>query len=468
MRETGLGQNTAGKAIPCGVHRRQFLSASFPAVLTAQQRRRPNIVFILLDDLGYGDVGCYGQKKIQTPHTDRLATQGLRFTDAYAGGAVCAPSRCVMMTGLHTGHAAIRANAGTAPILATDRTFVPLLKKAGYATGGFGKWSLGDVGSTGAPERHGFDQFFGYIHQTHAHDYYTDFLWDTNRKFPLPANANGGRKTYSADVIAEKSLDFARRHKDGPFFLYATYTLPHANYEVPSQGAYASQTWPEVEKNFAAMVTRADSMVGNLLGLLKDLGLEENTLVLFSSDNGAPTGDSHSHSFFESTGPLRGHKGQLYEGGIRVPAIVRWPGRIAAGRTSGVPWAFCDFFPTFVSAAGLEIPGGLDGRNLMPLFTGQEKNSPERFLYWEHWGYDFRTSSLRAQTFTEAARWGDWKAIRPKPGAAIELYNLRREIGESNSLATAEPSILAKIEAFMKEAHTPPRSHAGGSRQWVS
>jgi arylsulfatase A-like enzyme len=449
--------------------RRGFLSAAsgLPVVGSAQRRSKPNIVFILLDDLGYGDLGCYGQTRIQTPRIDRFCNDGLKFTNAYAGGAVCAPSRCVLLTGVHGGHAAIRANAGTAPIQSNDVTFVSLLKRAGYVTGGFGKWGLGDAGSAGAPEKHGFDEFFGYLHQIHAHDYYTDFLWDGTKRHRLPENANGGRKTYSADVIAEKSLDFVRRHKDRPFFLFATYTLPHGKYEVPDQGAYAKESWPETEKNFAAMITRADQMVGNLLSLLRELRLDENTLVLFASDNGAPTGEAHSHKFFSSTGSLRGWKGNLYEGGIRVPAIARWPGKIKTG-VSDVPWAFCDIFPTFLSAASAQIPSGLDGRNLMPLFLGREKTSSERPLYWEAWGYNFNAKSLRPESFTQAARWGDWKAIRPKANAPLELYNLRTDGSESRNMASTETDVVARMEKFLKAAHATPRPHAGGTQNWVT
>lgn len=451
------------------LNRRTFLTATgaLPFSLKAAERK-PNIVFILLDDLGYGDLGCYGQKRIQTPHIDKLAKEGMLFTNAYAGGTVCAPSRCVMFTGKHLGHAAIRTNAGTNPILQSDVLYPEILKKAGYRTGGFGKWSMGDYGSTGAPEKHGFDQFFGYLHQTHAHDYYTDLLWDTNVRYPIPENKNGGRKVYSADVIAEKSLEFVRKHKDGPFFLYATYTLPHADYVVPSQGIYAKESWPEVEKNFAAMVTKADQMVGNLLALLKELKLEQNTFVLFASDNGAVGGGgSHQHTFFESAGKLRGHKGQMYEGGIRVPAIARYPGKIRAGSVSHTPWGFFDLFPTFLTVAGLPVPSGLDGRNILPLMEGKEKQAPDRKMYWESWGFDFATESLRQNTFAQAARWRDWKVVRTKPGAALELYDLKTDGSEKVDLAGKHPEVVATMEAFMKEAHEAPRSHKGGSRKWV-
>ncbi|MBI4909955.1 MAG: arylsulfatase [Acidobacteria bacterium] len=450
----------------CIPRRALLQAAAAPAVLRSQQRL-PNVVFLLLDDLGVGDVGCFGQTKIKTPNIDRLGSEGLRFTSAYAGGTVCAPSRCSLMTGLHNGHAAIRANAGTAPIAPGDVTFVTHLKKAGYATGGFGKWGLGDAGTTGAPERHGFDEFFGYLHQIHAHNYYTDFLWNNGKRHEIPDNRDGGRKVYSADVIAERSYDFLRRRKDSPFFLYATYTLPHAAYEVPGQGEYAKQPWPEVEKNMASMVTRADDMAGRLLGLLRDLRLEENTLVLFASDNGAPTGGSHSASFFNSTAGLRGAKGTMYEGGIRIPAIARWPGRIKAGSVSATPWAFCDLFPTFLDLAGLRAPVGLDGRNLMPLFLGKETRAPERTLYWENWGFDFKTSTLPPGSLRQAARVGNWKAVKESPARPLELFDLATDPFERTDLSAAEPTVAARMAAVLKQNHTPPRPHAGGTRDWV-
>src|SRR5262245_49525011 len=237
------------------IPRRTLLASSVGPFIVRSQQRPPNILFLLLDDLGIGDVGCYGQQKIRTPHIDKLATEGLRFTQAYAGGTVCAPSRCSLMTGLHNGHAAIRANAGTAPIASSDVTFVSHLKKAGYSTGGFGKWGLGDARTPGAPEKHGFDEFFGYLHQIHAHNYFTDFLWDSGKRYEIPQNRDEAKKVYSADVIAERSYDFLKRKKDTTFSLYATYTLAHASYEVADQAPYSKKYWPELEKKMAEMIT---------------------------------------------------------------------------------------------------------------------------------------------------------------------------------------------------------------------
>ncbi|MGH9629489.1 MAG: arylsulfatase, partial [Bryobacteraceae bacterium] len=369
--------------------RRNFIGSSLAGLagfsgLAAQNRRQPNIVFIMLDDLGSADVGCYGQKKIQTPNIDRLAREGMRFTDCYAGGAVCAPSRCVLMTGLHTGHAAVRANAGTVPLRGEDVTAAEVLKGAGYATGGFGKWGLGDAGTSGEPAKQGFDQFFGYLHQIHAHSYYPEFLWQDGRKYPLQGNREGAREQYSADLIAERALQFVRDHKDGPFFLYAAFTLPHGRFEVPSDAPYSGKHWPQGEKNYAAMVTRADRQIGAILELLEELKLRDETIVFFTSDNGGTSGGGHDVSFFNSNGRLRGQKGQLYEGGIRVPMIVRWPGKVKAGAVNETPWAFCDFLPTAAELAGAQTPRGIDGISVLPELQAKGSLPSGRVLYWEH------------------------------------------------------------------------------------
>ncbi|MBM3957360.1 MAG: arylsulfatase, partial [Gemmatimonadetes bacterium] len=428
--------------------------------------RPPNIVFVLLDDLGYGDLGCYGQEHIQTPNIDRAAAEGLRFTDCYAGGTVCAPSRSVLMTGLDTGHTPIRANAGTAPLAAGDVTVAQVLKQAGYATGGFGKWGLGDVGSTGVPGQHGFDEFFGYLHQIHAHTYYPEFLWDNERKYPLPGNRGGKREQYSADLIAERSFEFIRKHKERPFFLYACYTLPHARFEIPSVTPYESKPWTQGRKTYAAMVTRADTHVGRIMALLKELALERETLLLITSDNGAHKGEEKGFEFFRSNGILRGQKGELYEGGIRVPMIACWPGRVKAGVVSRHPWAFCDFMPTAAELAGARLPGPVDGVSVAPLLTGGRQ--PEReLLYWEDNVFDRKTSGLRADRLGQAVRMGDWKAVRPAPGAPLELYDLRKDPGEANDMAAPNPSVVARVEKHLKTARTEPRPHTGGSFEYA-
>lgn len=452
--------------------RRSFLAATAAAgacAATSPARaatRPPNIVFILLDDLGYGDFGCYGQKRIHTPNIDRAAAEGLRFTDCYAGGTVCAPSRSALMTGLHTGHGAVRANAGTIPLLASDVTVAQTLRRAGYVTGGFGKWGLGDAGSSGAPSRHGFDRFFGYLHQVHAHDYYTDFLWDNEKKFPLAGNAGGGRKQYSADVIAGRAFDFIGENRSRPFFLYYCTTLPHAKFEVPSVEPYEKEAWPEGAKTYAAMVTLADRHVGRILALLRQYGLERDTVVFITSDNGAAKGGEKGFDLFASNGVLRGQKGDLYEGGIRAPMIVRWPGKVKAGAVSGVPWAFWDFAPTAAAIAGAPPQKGIDGVSVLPLLTGAAQ-TPHEFLYWEANLYDQKSRRMRDQRMAQAVRMGEWKAVRPRPGAALELYNLRTDPSEERDVVAANAAVVARIEEYLRTARTAPRPHDTGSMEWV-
>lgn len=451
------------------IRRRDFLTASAAAALSAAPLRRPNFVFIILDDLGYGDFGCYGQKLIQTPNVDRLAEQGLRFTDVYAGGAVCAPSRSCLMTGLHTGHAPVRANAGTVPLLAEDVTVATVLKKAGYATGGFGKWGLGDAGSTGVPWRHGFDEFFGYLHQVHAHSYYPEYLWDNDRKYPLPGNAGGARKQYSADLIAERSFEFLRKHRSEPFFLYCCYTLPHARFEIPDVAPYEKQPWTEGQKTYAAMVTRADRYIGTLMRMLAEYGLERDTLVFVTSDNGAHDGEEKGFTLFRSNGPLRGQKGELYEGGIRVPMIVRWTGHAPARKTDATPWAFWDVMPTLAELAGASLPPGIDGISVAPLLRGEGSAKLRRreFLYWEAPVWEARTARFRPDRLPQAVRFGKWKAVRERPGAPLELYDLLNDFGETRDVAATHPEVVRRIEEFLQTARTEPRPHNTGSMKFA-
>ncbi len=348
---------------------------------------RPNIVFILSDDLGYGELGCYGQKLIQTPRIDRMAAEGMHFTNCYAGSTVCAPSRCTLMTGFHTGHCRIRGNAAV-PLLPEDVTVAKLLKSAGYATGILGKWGLGEPGSTGVPTRQGFDYWFGYLDQVHAHNYYPDYLWRNETKVPLPNVVEKGvatkRVVYSHDLFAAESLEFVEKHKNEPFFLYLALTIPHANneaftagkdgMEVPDDKPYSDRAWPRVEKNKAAMITRMDADVGRLLDKLKELGLDERTLVFFTSDNGPHHEGGVDPAFFHAAGPLRGGKRDLYDGGIREPMIARWPGHIAAGQTSNFVWAFWDFLPTAAELAARGRPRGSTASPSLPCFLLQPES----------------------------------------------------------------------------------------------
>lgn len=420
---------------------------------------RPNIVFILADDLGYGDVGCYGQRLIQTPNIDAMAAEGVRFTQCYAGSTVCAPSRCALMTGRHTGHAFVRGNAQI-PLRPDDTTVAELLKQAGYATGLFGKWGLGEPDTTGVPNRKGFDEFFGYLNQGHAHNGYPTYLWRNGTREPVPGNTERTDKhgvcaqcqTFANDLFTEEALSFIERHKGNPFFLYLAYTIPHANnergaatgdgMEVPGYDAYANQPWPNPQKGHAALISRLDRDVGRVLAKLRGLGLDNNTIVFFTSDNGPHKEGGADPEFFHSAGPLRGYKRAMYEGGIRVPMIVRWPGVVPKGRSDQV-WAFWDVMPTMAELAHVPAPQGIDGRSAMPLLLGEAKQLHE-FLYWEfHEGGFFR-----------AVRMGDWKAVIPGKGKPLELYDLSKDVGETADVAAEHPAIVARITEYLKSART--------------
>ncbi len=454
--------------MPGRVTRREVLTAAVAAVVggalshpagaatsaAASRARRPNIIFVLADDLGYGDLGCYGQKRIRTPHLDRMAAEGVRFTQAYAGQTVCAPSRCCLMTGLHTGHARIRGNRPV-PLQPEDVTVAEVLKAAGYATGVFGKWGLGEPNTTGVPNRQGFDEWFGYLNQTRAHNYYPAYLWRNETKVPVEGNQAGKKGEYSHDLFSAEALDFVRRHRSEPFFLYLAYTIPHANselgeatgngMEVPDDAPYSDRPWPQPQKNHAAMITRMDRDVGKLLALLGELGIDENTVVFFSSDNGPQRAGGADPGFFGSNGPLRGIKRDLYEGGIRVPAIVRWPGQIKPGRVSDQVWAFWDFLPTAAELAGAKLPSNIDGVSILPALADSERVRHE-YLYWERYGY--------GDTFEQAVRMGDFKAVRLGLTSPIELYDLKTDVGEQNDVASDRPKVVAKIASILETAHT--------------
>jgi arylsulfatase A-like enzyme len=439
-------------------------------MMAGARKKKPNIIFILADDLGYGDLGCYGQKTIKTPNIDKLAEEGMRFTDHYAGSTVCAPSRCCLMTGYHTGHTLIRGNANV-PLRPSDVTVAELLKKAGYTTGIIGKWGLGEADSTGIPNKQGFDYWLGYLNQRHAHNYYPEYLWKNEEKFMLKNEVNhviGGRDRtpggvatkrveYSHDLFAADALRFVERNKNRPFFLYLALTIPHANneagnkgMEVPSLEPYADKEWPEPQKAHAAMITRMDGDVGRLMAKLKKLKLDNNTLVMFSSDNGPHKEGGGDPAFFNSSGPLKGYKRALYEGGIRVPLIARWPGKIKAGSVSHHISAFWDFLPTCCDLVGVKAPEGIDGISMLPTLLGKSGEQREHeYLYWE----------FHEQGKRQAVRMGDWKGIRQNvakdPNGPIELYNLKNDIGEKDNVAARHPRIVAKIEAYMKTARTP-------------
>jgi arylsulfatase A-like enzyme len=431
-------------------------------------RRPPNIVFILADDLGYGDLGCYGQTQIKTPNLDRLATEGMRFTQCYAGSTVCAPSRCALMTGLHTGHCRVRGNGGgrgprdNIALRPEDRTVAEVLKAAGYATALVGKWGLGEEGTAGVPTKKGFDLFFGYLNQHHAHNYYPDFVLRNETRVALAENVQKkgvegvAEKpvVYTPDLMLQEALAFIDQNKARPFFLEFATTVPHANNEktrqdkngneVPSDAPYSNESWPQPEKNKAAMITRLDRDVGTLLDKLKALSLEGETVVFLTSDNGPHKEGGNDPAFFRSSGPLRGIKRDLYEGGIRVPMIVRWPSRTKAGATSDVVWAFWDVLPTAAQLAGAKPPEGIDGISVVPTLLGRGTQLTHPYLYWE-----FHEGGSK-----QAVRFGDWKAVRLKPDGPVELYDLKTDLGERHDVAAGQAELVAKAEELFKQART--------------
>jgi arylsulfatase len=459
--------------------------------------RPPNIVFIMADDLGYGELGAYGQTKIRTPHIDRMAEEGLRFTQHYSGSPVCAPSRAVLLTGLHTGHAYIRGNdemadrgdvwhdlslEGQRPLREGTVTVARVLQEAGYTTGAMGKWGLGGPGSTGAPNRQGFDRWYGYLGQRLAHNYYPVHLWRDSVKHVLDGNdyfhphqalpdtadphdpasyAAFSGEQYAHDLIANEALRFIRDSQDRPFFLYVPFTIPHVALQVPEDalaeydGAFDEEPYtgpedgaisylphPRPRSAYAAMISRMDRDVGRILALLAELGLDAHTIVFFTSDNGPSWVGGADPDFFESRGPLHGRKAQLWEGGIRVPMVVRWPGRIAPGTVTDLSSAFWDVFPTLADLAGATTPPGLDGLSLVPTLLGdQESQRRHDYLYWEFNG-------------GQAVRHGDWKGIRGRGRTDLELYDLGTDIGESRDVARDHPEVLARIEEIMRTART--------------
>jgi arylsulfatase A-like enzyme len=419
---------------------------------------KPNIIFMMVDDLGYGDLGCYGQQKIQTPNIDRMAEQGLRFTQAYAGAPVCTPSRCVLMTGLHNGHTAARDNVPHyhTYLEENDITVAEILHDAGYRCGGVGKWSLGDTGTVGSATNQGFDMWFGYLNQDHAHYYYTEYLDDSyrtenNERLELPGNTES-RKFYSHDLMTERALQFIRDSHQVPFFLYAAFTLPHFSapeedkdgLTVPTTDPYSGMDWDDKSKKYAAMVYLLDRDVGRIVELIDELGLKDNTLIVFTSDNG---GHSVIWKGFDTNGPLRGYKRDVTEGGIRVPFIARWPGHVPEGKTSDEVIAFQDMMPTFAALAGTSIPKNIDGISVVNALLGKKQQEKHPYLYWDYGHCRNR--------YDQAVRMGNWKGIRLGQQSKIQLYNLENDIGEENNVADNHPEIVREIEDIMKSAFVP-------------
>jgi arylsulfatase A-like enzyme len=443
------------------------------SVAARAQAPRPNIVYIMADDLGYGELGSYGQKLIRTPYLDGLAAEGMRFTQFYAGNTVCAPSRSVLMTGLHMGHTRVRGNAGpgnpAAQMLRTgDVTVARMLQKAGYATALVGKWGLGEAGSEGAPEKYGFDYTFGFLNQSHAHNHYPDFLWRNGERVALPNDIvrvgptegvgySTKRVAYADDLFFNEAHDFIERSKAKPFFLYLALTVPHANNErsrllgdgeeVPSYGAYSDEAWPDPQKGQAAMITRMDAGVGDLLALLKKLGLDDNTLVIFTSDNGPhhEGGPLQNPNFFAASGPLNGIKRSMTDGGIRIPWIARWPGKIKAGTVSAHVGYFGDVMATFAELTGATAPKVLDSISLAPELLGRGQQAKHDYLYWEFYEKGFSQAVLLE---------GRWKGIRLlTPSAPILLFDLENDLGEKTDLAAKQPERAARMAEIMRTAH---------------
>lgn len=432
---------------------------------------RPNIIYIMADDLGYGDLGCYGQQTILTPHIDRMAAEGMRFTDHYAGHTVCRPSRLVLWSGQHVGHTGLIGNRPRS-LTSQEPTVAKLLQQAGYATGGVGKWSLGnvndpqDIDNPGHPNRNGFDYWYGYMNQGRAHNYYPPFLWENDQQVDLPGNvlrADGAsrgrvsseRVSYSHDFMTTAAFEFIRQHRDGPFLLNVHWTIPHANneagrvlgdgMEIPDYGDYAQRDWPNPEKGFAAMVTHMDRDVGRLLALLKELQIDEKTLVFFTSDNGPHQEGGHKHEFFDSNGPLNGFKRSMHDGGIRVPMIARWPGHITPGSSTDLPSAFWDFLPTACEAAGVEPADKIDGISYLPTLLGDSDHQVRHeYLYW---------ASGEGRTAVGIRR-EKWKLVKYRASgnqpAQWRLYDLDVDIGEQKDIAPQHPDVVKSMLALVE------------------
>lgn len=406
---------------------------------------KPNLIFILCDDLAQGDLGCYGQKLIQTPNLDRMAAEGTKFPQLYSGTSVCAPSRSSLMTGRHTGNCPIRANRelkpeGQKPLPTGTVTVAQVLKSAGYATACTGKWGMGMFDTSGSPLKMGFDHFFGYNCQRHAHSYFPTYLWNDDKRIDLDG------KTYAQNLIAADTLAWVRAHSDRPFFLFHAITLPHGNFEIDDLGLYKDKPWTPLQKRYAAMVTRLDSDVGHLLDLLKELKVDDNTLVVFSGDNGASfKPKSEVGSLFDQSmgGKLRGFKRSLYEGGLRQAGIARWPGAVPAGKVSDEAWAFWDFLPTAAELAGVSLASVHDGLSVVSLLKGGPAPQREAF-YWE----------LHEGSSLQAVRFGDWKAVRNGPSKPIELYDLKTDLAESKNLASEKTDLISKAESLMNSMRT--------------
>ena len=445
--------------------------------LVAQNTKsKPNIIYILVDDMGYGDLGCYGQKEIKTPAIDKMASDGMRFTQHYSGSPVCAPSRCVLMTGLHTGNSKIRGNRPTVELDLTDVTIASVLKNAGYKTAAIGKWGLGEGKSGGTPDKQGFDYFFGYLNQMKAHNFYPDYLFRNGVKVPIDnevviaadgyaqgvGSASINKKVYSHDLFATEALNFVEKNSKSPFFLYLAVTIPHANnefelakaehgMEVPDYGIYKDKPWPNAQKGLAAMISYLDKDVARLRTKLVELGIDKNTVIMFASDNGPHAEGNNDPKFFNSSGGLRGKKRDLYEGGIRVPMIVCWPGTVKSGQVSNHVSAFWDVMPTVTDLIGASSPRKTDGISFLPTLLGKEQKKHDN-LYWE----------FNEQGGKQAVLKGNWKLVKlnlnDPAKTRFELYNLANDLAEQNDVLAKYPVIVADLKAIMISEHTDDKN----------
>ena len=427
-----------------------FIILSCESKTNIETETKPNVIFILADDMGYYDLGCYGQEIIQTPNIDQLASDGIRFTQFYSGSPVCAPARSTLMTGQHTGHTTVRGNASNVvdkpyplnrvPLNDEDYTIAELFKNAGYVTGITGKWGLGEPGTEGVPNKQGFDEWLGYLNQNYAHNYYPEYLWRNQDSLILDGNKGGKEQTYTHHLMTDFALDFIKNNADTSFFLYLAYTVPHDQYEIPDLGIYADREgWSDNEKVYAAMITLLDKDIGKINDLLQANGIENNTIIMFASDNGA----AKRWERFNSVGSFRGYKRAMYEGGIRVPFIVKYPGLVEAGSTNNYIGYFPDVMPTVADMLDIEIKSEVDGKSFLPALKSEVSQEEDRLLYWE----------FHEGGYNRAVRWGNWKGVKIGDND-LELYNLENDIAEEFNIADEYPEVVNSINQYLDTART--------------
>ncbi len=430
------------------------LLAACSSEMQKEDLAKPNIIYVMVDDMGYGDLGCYGQEIIKTPHIDKMASEGMRFTQCYSGSPVSAPARSTLMTGQHTGHTTVRGNRSQVPgpyqnpkripLNSEDVTLAEVLKQNGYITGMFGKWGLGENQTPGEPNEQGFDEWFGFLNQKRAHWHFPEYLWENKDTVWFEGNGYPNTNIFAHNLFTERALDFIEQNKDTSFFLYLPYTLPHDAFVIPEEDykQHQNKDWSDQEKVYAGMIERIDEDMGRLLSKIKDLGLDSNTMIFFCSDNGA----AHRYDgLFDSSGELKGRKRDMYEGGIKVPMIVRMPAFIPAGEVSDYPWYFPDVMPTLVDMIKVNVPENIDGKSILPLLKGERLSPDNRFMYWE----------FHEGGFAQAVRWKNWKAVRFEMNDIVELYDLSNDVAEKKNVAKQHPEVVEKImDYFQNSART--------------